>query len=528
MAYTIEQLAAALEKADAAGDEQSAQAIAAAIRQQQQTAAVPAGAVAAVAPLQRPSAEQSEQSPYGEYAPALERLRQLPSQSGLRRQAGLTARAIGGGLAQAVAPFTEPVRYLANKALPGNPVGGIEETVEQLATQAGLPEASTPEERRVQSIGKFAAGVGAGGAIQSAAARSMGLAATTTASRATSKAPRAAARVLEDSGVPLDQSQRTGGRFAQMMRGAVTNHPATAGAQAEFSAAQQKAFNRAVLRSVGENSDEATQAVMRSAKTRIGAMFDRVGQKGAVFDDALQGRLADIVDDAHRTVTEDGLRPLLRNVDDLLDAVDDAGRINGDKLIQVRARLSRLSKTSGIGPAARELHDELIAALERTHPGEKRLLQDAVDQWRNLRIIEQSVSKGATRDISPSRLANVIGTKQNRAMSVYGQGGDQGLVELAQAGKEVLPQALPDSGTVPRGLMQAPLRAVATAPLYKAGQIYLNSAKPPRMPVSLPARIPQRAYAASAIGMGMRDLIGTNIKTELQPGDESPRRSDGR
>lgn len=78
------------------------------------------------------------------------------------RQLGLTGRAVAGGLAQAVEPFTEPVRYLMNKALPGNPIGNIEQATDQVLTRAGVPEPETGVERGVQGVGRFATSVGAG------------------------------------------------------------------------------------------------------------------------------------------------------------------------------------------------------------------------------------------------------------------------------------------------------------------------------------------------------------------------------
>lgn len=84
----------------------------------------------------------------------------------LGRQAGLTTRAIAGGMAQAAEPFTEPVRYLLNKALPGSPVGNIETATDEVMTSIGVPEPQGALERGVQSAGRFvaSAGVGAGGA----------------------------------------------------------------------------------------------------------------------------------------------------------------------------------------------------------------------------------------------------------------------------------------------------------------------------------------------------------------------------
>lgn len=397
----------------------------------------------------------------------------------LARQAALLGRTVVEGVTDVAAPFANAVGAAANLGLQavGSDFrfGDQGEAVSQGLTDIGVPKPTGGVERTSNVVGRFGAAMAVGGApLTNAVLSRLGMQPTANATAsAVPKATTPAARTLEKAGVPLDRSQREGGRFLQMLRGAVTNHPATATRQAEFNQTQLRSFTKAVLRSIGANADEATPEVMSAAKGRIGAVFDSIGKRGAVFDDVLQSDLANIVDDATRTVTSNDLAPLLRNIDDILNAVDDAGRINGDKFIRIRSLLSKLSTKPGVGDAARQTEDALLSALERTYPGQKRILQDAVDQWRNMRIIETAVGKGADRFISPRILSNAMTTTRNRAMSVYGQGGDQALVELARAGRSVLPEALPDSGTVPRGLMQMPIRAIATAPLYRAGQNYL-------------------------------------------------------
>jgi len=404
------------------------------------------------------------------------------------RQLGLTARAGIEGVADVLDPFASSLAYTMNLGLRGADalIPGDQsfrfpqqsEAVSGLLTQAGLPEPANAAERAANIAGRFVTSIGAGSPLTSAAAARLGVPprvpnAPTAPRQVRTSTP--AAQTLQRQGIPLDRSQRTGNRFAQMLRSAVTNHPMTAERQAAFSQAQQKAFNRAVLRSIGADADEATQGVMNAARSRIGAVFDRIGKGGAVYDDVLEAQIASIVDDATRTVPQSELAPLTRNIDDLLNAVDESGKINGDVFIRVRSRLSNLARRPGIGEAARNLEDALLDALERTHPGQREALQDAATQWRNMRIIQGAIAKGAERDISPLALSNALGTRANQSMSVFGLGGDQGLVELAQAGRTVLPQALPDSGTVPRGLMQAPIRAIATAPLYRGVQNFLLS-----------------------------------------------------
>lgn len=438
----------------------------------------------------------------------------------LKRSAGLGARSIVEGAMGVVNPFadlTGAVLNLPIQAYDKLRAPKLSELVtgkqpsfrfptnhaaEQSAmlTNAGLPTPQGGMERAADILTQLVVGSVASAPATSAVMGRLGLLPDSIPSvpqptPAPSRAATEPARVLEDAGIPLDQAQRSGGRFMQMLRSAVSNHPFTADRAADFAGTQQKAFNRAVLRSIGENADEATQGVMASAYKRIGSVFNGIGKQGAAFDDTLQAEIASIVDDASRTIPDSAMGPVTRNVDDLLNSVDEAGKISGEQFVKIRSHLSELSDNADVGRIADRLENAMLGALERTHPGQKQVLQDAIDQWRTMRIVQTAIGKGAERDISPLRLANAIATRQNQAMSVYGMGGNQDLVRLAQAGKSVLPQALPDSGTIPRGLMQAPVRAIVTAPLYRAAQNYLY-----RAPLPAGGGVMRNALAPPAIG----------------------------
>lgn len=314
-----------------------------------------------------------------------------------------------------------------------------------------------------------------------------------------------AARTLMDAGVPLDASQRTGSVLGGRLRSAVSDHPLTAPAQDRFKTAQQKAFNRAVLSRIGENATEATQDVMARAKDRIGAQFDKIGEKGTVFDDALQNDMAALIDEARATVPQSELAPFLKNVDNLLNSVGADGRIPGPQLTKLRSMLSKLSKSPMVGEVASGLEDALVSSLERTYPGQRADLRSAVNQYRTLKIIEASISKGTERDISPLALSNQLAQQRNRSMSVYGRGGDQGLVRLAQAGRDTLPEILPNSGTNPRGLANAPMKAIATYPLYAAIQRQL--VKQPLPPAPLAGSALQQVTALPGYSLAGRNSL---------------------
>lgn len=393
------------------------------------------------------------------------------------RQLGLTGRAIAEGVADVASPFADALAAGANGvlSLTGSNVRFPEQSqaVSSLLTNAGVPKPEGTIENIANAGGRFITGMAAGKPLNDAI---LAKAPNAPANFVPQQAKTDAAKVLEQNGIPLDKSQATGSTTLQRVRSAVTDHPITAGTQQAFTQDQQKAFNRAVLRQIGVDSDEATQDVMLQAKKGISKVFNQIGQDGAKFDDQLQTAISNIVDNAEATVPKSELTPLNRNIDDLLNAVDDSGNINGDVFVRIRSRLGELARRpGGLGQRAQDLEGALMDALERSNPGQKQVLSDARDQWRTLRIIQSAIGKGADRDISPLKLSNAIATKAQQAMSVYGQGGNQDLVKLAQAARTILPEKLPNSGTVPRGLMQAPLRSLATAVPYVAAQKYLLS-----------------------------------------------------
>jgi len=309
----------------------------------------------------------------------------------------------------------------------------------------------------------------------------------------TAAAPGAA--TLENAGVRLDRAQATGEPAWNAVRTASQNHPATAGRQQAFTVNQLKDYTRAVLRRVGINSDEASQAAMLSAKNRTGAVFNSIGAKGAKFDDVLQTEIASIADDMLREVPESSHGVVQRNIDDLLKAVDENGVINGQQFVRIRSHLSKLSSNPDVGQIADDLEDAMLGALQRSYPAERVALNNAIERWRSLRIIEGAVGKGVERHIMPLQLSNAIANKSNRAMRIYGQGGDQYLVKLAEAGRSVLPSTVPDSGTVPRSMLQAQnlVSNLATAIPYRVAQNQLL--RQPQQAVPAAGQLPAGSVA---------------------------------
>lgn len=329
------------------------------------------------------------------------------------------------------------------------------------ATQGALQPVASDQSRLAN------AGVGAlGGLGGTAAARGLGRLAQPITS-GLSEASARAVDVLENAGVPLDLAQRTGSRFVGRMRNMAQDNPTTAGQQAAFKEVQGRGYNRAVLHTIGENADAATPEVLARADDRIGAVFDGVAERNPVdYDDALQARLSHIETEARNQLDDTQFGVVRRQLDNIVDkAADNGGRLDGRAYQSIRTGLNQLSMGADQtrGHVARQIREAMEDALERSaNPQDLEALRHARIQYRRLKQIEPAVSTDEAGNISPSKLANTIGAKRNASQGKYGRG-DQELVELAKAGKQILPEPTGNSGTAARVASQMMLPAMVGA-----------------------------------------------------------------
>ena len=262
----------------------------------------------------------------------------------------------------------------------------------------------------------------------------------------------AAVDKLKAAGIPLDLAQKTGSTLLQRLKTGLNANPLTAGGQREVGQAQQRAFTKAALKTIGADSAEASQPVMSAAKRDIGKIYDDIAARNPVdFDNELQTGIAKLVNEANKELNDSQMRVLGNNIDSILDKAA-AGKIDGKAFQNIKKTLDRVSRgaDSTLGFYARGLRDELLEALKRgATDADQALLKKANTQWANLKTIEGAIDKGGEGLISPLRVSGALGTKANRWRSVYG-GGDQELVDLAQSARNVLPEKLPDSGTAGR------------------------------------------------------------------------------
>jgi hypothetical protein len=280
-----------------------------------------------------------------------------------------------------------------------------------------------------------------------------------------------AADVLQREGVDLDVAQRTGSEGAQRVRSALGDNPLTAGNQRRFIDRQNRQFTRAVLRTVDIDADELTPKLLNDALDDVGRQIDSAAHANPMFfDTQFAADLARIQQRIPLEVGDAGTEAaLLRNIDRLFNSVAQNGTIPGGMFTGLRSSLSKLSTKT---PLAREMVDSMLDALNRSG-GDAAQLRGALAKFRNLKLIQNSLDKGTEKTISPRRLVGTLNQIRNRTLSQrrLGHPSSVRLAEIAEAGADLIPETLGNSGTFGRQIVgQGILGAGAFGGATLAGQ----------------------------------------------------------
>ncbi len=325
-------------------------------------------------------------------------------------------------------------------------------------------------------------------------------------------------------GIPLNAAQKTGSKPLQVIDSVLDTMPLTAGKQAEAKGLQSRAFNKAVLNTVGESADQATPDVLNAARTRIGAQFNDLSARNSV---ALGSDFLDTltrIESGTNAFTKPGVR----------DAVDKGlelaaqGNLTGRTYQNVRSTLGKQSSdafktgNSELGQALKQIQIALDdAATQSVSAADKAAWTQARKQWQALKVIEKAAAPtsadAVAGNVSPAKLAQALQSADKTGFT-YGTRGDE-LSDLARIGQAFLKDQVPNSGTAQRtfwqNMMNNPLEAIwqgttggLSLPVQKliqtpAGQAYLSQ--------GLLNVTPQQM----AIGRGAGGLLGAGLPLGL-------------
>lgn len=275
-------------------------------------------------------------------------------------------------------------------------------------------------------------------------------------------------KAINTYGIPLKRSQIGDSRFAKTLASSAEKIPLTGAVK--FDSKVHKAFNRAVMKTIGEDVDTVTPQVIKSAYRNIGKKFDDAlgGQTIQVGDEALT-KLATIESNASSDITKAHSRIVQNQIKKFLDDVAEDGTISGEKIGSFRSRLTHILNTTrnDASPFLKKLQDWVVDVSVDGSPARRDMLNQARLQYKNLKTIEPLAGKAVKGNLQPSLLLSRVMSK----FKDFPSGGGGELGDLARIGQTFLKDTVPNSGTPERlmaygamfGLPSAALMAPAIA-----------------------------------------------------------------
>lgn len=205
-------------------------------------------------------------------------------------------------------------------------------------------------------------------------------------------------------------------------------------------AEKQTAINRAVSRTLGEESDKITPEYLNKVRKSLGNDFESF-TKGKVFtpNTDLYTKLDDITNAVSRgDYGSEGAEFLTKYKSEIENLIDPStGAIKGDRLDKIRrefAETARKQGMSNIGQLAGDFEDLVVDIISDSDPKIAKAITDAKYKYKNYKTIIGIAKKDQnTGDINPVLLANRVSQKFGEDAFATGRAGDLG--EIARIGQ---------------------------------------------------------------------------------------------
>ncbi len=255
-------------------------------------------------------------------------------------------------------------------------------------------------------------------------------------------------------GIPVSRSQLSDSKFVKTLASVVDTMPFSGATKTAEN--QQKAFNRAVAYTFGENTDTITRGVYASARERLGKEFERLSSKNDLnVTPTLMSDVNDVILRSSKYAKDETGRAVLNLARDLRSKMDTtAMTVPGKTYQSIDSEISRLLKGAQGDTALYlgELQEALRKGMDASmvNSADAAAWKVARQQYANLKTIRDIVAKeGADGNITPALLMSRLNAsnsgKESMAKGTRGQIGD-----IAAIGKQFMRPAVPNSGTAQR------------------------------------------------------------------------------
>lgn len=211
----------------------------------------------------------------------------------------------------------------------------------------------------------------------------------------------------------------------------------------KFEENQVSSWNKAIAKTLGEESDNVGPETIRNFLDKSSTGFNEVLKGKSVQVDPLNVETLDtLVDNAKGALSDNLVKVIQKNVDDLKANIGGDSVIPGEKLASFRSEL--LKRIGRAEAGAKEYLGEVVDVVDdlldtSLDDASKQALGQLRRQWRNYRTIEPLLEKSTNGEINPTMLLNRVAASPYIKASRLKTGTDE-LVDLARIGKEFLPK----------------------------------------------------------------------------------------
>lgn len=341
-----------------------------------------------------------------------------------------------------------PWASLAGESAPmlAMPMGGSLKAAAAIGALPGLIEYGTPEEKLTRgAAGAVGSGVGYG------IGKAIGAVASPGMKPANSEAERLA-KIAAEEGIPLDAAQVTNNPVLQNVKAGLQHLPWTSSGQAAQAQKQGDAYYAALLRKFGEEGAAATPDILGDASRRIGGNIEQAAKSATLkIDDVFVDKLAEIERKFVRRLPTDQKAVIRSYLDDFTDLIG-KGEMPGDVYQATRSELGKLAHETDnqtVKFAAKQMQKALDDAFDRqASPEMVAKMGKARAEYAKFSTVNDAVRRSRAQDGRPTPKQVYAQAQSDIPNFEKGAGGEFG--DLVRAGRQFLPDQIPNSGTAQR------------------------------------------------------------------------------
>ena len=241
--------------------------------------------------------------------------------------------------------------------------------------------------------------------------------------------------------IPLSLDQISSGRAIKTAQKISQDIPFSG--QESFRDNQLKAWNKAVLKTIGVDSDRIDFNTMKDALTKIGKEFDKFSKGKKIEPAEISNRLNDLLNESgmiYSLDAQNNLKNIIKDVTrDIMDEYKLKGYVSGERLSKIRANLNRKMRKASLDSreAIADVESTLIDVISEDNPEIAKAFQETKNKYRNILALEPLSFKSRGGNISPTLLNDRVRRLYGRQY-IKGKAGEIG--DLARIGYELLPE----------------------------------------------------------------------------------------